>query len=97
MQGTKRRLSEIEDNITKNKFNNMEQEITDNFKVVLPVENSQLQTGAFKCIAILPGLGFYDDSSDSDCSSDEQESDCKQRKLDILGRQIVEPKTKEDN
>ncbi|KAK2576988.1 hypothetical protein KPH14_011950 [Odynerus spinipes] len=27
-------------------------------------------TGGMKCIGILPGLGSYDDSTDSDCSSD---------------------------
>ncbi|KAK0180866.1 hypothetical protein PV327_003203 [Microctonus hyperodae] len=34
-------------------------------------------TPGMKCIGILPGLGSYDDSSDSDCSSEsEHEHDC---------------------
>ncbi|XP_011494978.1 PREDICTED: protein FAM192A [Ceratosolen solmsi marchali] len=87
MQGTKRRLSEVENSITENKLDDSQ----------CFVKNPQLETGALKCIAILPGLGSYDNSSDSECSSDEQESECKQIKLDILGRQILEPKAKEDN
>lgn len=43
--------------------------------------------GAMKCIGILPGLGCYNDSSESDYSSDsETEHNC--TKMDMLGRKI---------
>ncbi|XP_063987314.1 PSME3-interacting protein [Diachasmimorpha longicaudata] len=45
---------------------------------------------AFKCIGILPGLGFYNDSSDSDCNSD-SEPETGRPKYDILGRKITIP------
>ena len=42
-----------------------------------------------KCIGILPGLGSYEDSSDSDNSSNtDEEIDCGKKKYDILGRII---------
>lgn len=45
-------------------------------------------TPGMKCIGILPGLGSYDDSSESDCSSEsEHEHDC--NKYDLLGRKIT--------
>ena len=60
-------------------------------------ENSELQTGALKCIGILPGLGSYEDSSDSDCSSDsDEEPVCHKQKIDILGRPILPPKENND-
>ncbi|KAI4500684.1 hypothetical protein M0802_004276 [Mischocyttarus mexicanus] len=53
-------------------------------------------TGGMKCIGILPGLGSYDDSSDSDCSSDtDQDPESIQSKYDLLGREIVTVKDKE--
>lgn len=53
-------------------------------------------TGGMKCIGILPGLGSYDDSSDSDCSSDtDQDPELNQSKYDLLGRKIEAPKDKE--
>ncbi|XP_032683364.1 PSME3-interacting protein isoform X2 [Odontomachus brunneus] len=49
-----------------------------------------------KCIGILPGLGTYEDSSDSDCSSDtDQETEPCPSKYDILGRKIKQSKDKE--
>lgn len=53
-------------------------------------------TGGMKCIGILPGLGSYDDSSDSDCSSDtDQDPELNQSKYDLLGRKIEAAKDKE--
>lgn len=51
--------------------------------------DSQPATG-MKCIGILPGLGSYDDSSDSDCSSSDSdhEHDTCHTKYDLLGRKI---------
>lgn len=49
-----------------------------------------------KCVGILPGLGTYEDSSDSDCSSDtDQEAEPCPSKYDILGRKIKQMKDKE--
>lgn len=42
-----------------------------------------------KCIGILPGLGSYEDSSDSECSSDtDQDPEPNHSKYDLLGREI---------
>ena len=45
-----------------------------------------------KCIGILPGLGSYDDSSDSDRSSSDSEHGFHNVKYDLVGRKILEPK-----
>lgn len=51
-------------------------------------------TGGMKCIGILPGLGSYDDSTDSDGSSDtDQDPELNQPKYDLLGRKIVDKVT----
>lgn len=109
-QATKRKLSETEDeNAVKKSEDKTDEKSEDTpskqlrkgsiTEVTLPADNPELQIGALKCVAILPGLGSYDDSSDSDCSSDSEEesSGCQQQKLDILGRQIVPPAQKEAN
>lgn len=45
------------------------------------------KNSGLKCIGILPGLGTYEDSSDSDCSSDtDQETEPNPIKYDMLGR-----------
>ncbi|XP_078034324.1 PSME3-interacting protein [Augochlora pura] len=45
--------------------------------------------GGMKCIGILPGLGSYEDSSGSDCSSDtDQDPEPNHSKYDLLGREI---------
>lgn len=47
-----------------------------------------IEQSGLKCIGILPGLGsYYDDSSDSDCSSD-SEIEHGHVKYDLLGRKI---------
>ncbi|XP_003700761.1 PSME3-interacting protein isoform X2 [Megachile rotundata] len=49
-----------------------------------------------ECIGILPGLGSYEDSSDSDCSSDtDQDPEPNHSKYDLLGRKIEVLKDKE--
>lgn len=49
----------------------------------------QSQDVGLKCIGILPGLGSYKDSSDSDCSSDtDQDPELNQSRYDLLGRKI---------
>lgn len=49
---------------------------------------------ALTCIGILPGIGFYTESS-SECSSDSECEQCPKPQVDILGRKIVK-KSKED-
>lgn len=51
------------------------------------VTNSNHMQGALTCIGILPGMGCYDDSSESDVSSD-SEAEHGSCKIDILGRKI---------
>lgn len=49
-----------------------------------------------KCIGILPGLGNYEDSSDSEFSSDtDQYPEPNHSKYDLLGRKIKILKDKE--
>lgn len=50
--------------------------------------------GGMKCIGILPGLGSYQHSSDSEASSDTDE-EIEQPKYDLLGRKIKSSKDKE--
>lgn len=60
------------------------------------VNNSNsLDKGLLKCIAILPGLGVYADSSDSEASSDSEDDLADQLfrdKLDLLGRKAHKKK-----
>lgn len=50
------------------------------------------ETSGLKCIGILPGLGSYDDSSDSVSSSDtDQDPEPNHSKYDLLGRKIEPP------
>lgn len=64
---------------------NTEDNVTKSIEREINVNDRNMQ-----CIGILPGLGFYANSSDSDCSSDtDEEQDRKKMKYDILGRQIV--------
>ncbi|XP_026829521.1 PSME3-interacting protein isoform X2 [Ooceraea biroi] len=60
------------------------------------VLNKVSQGTGLKCIGILPGLGTYEDSSDSDCTSDtDQETEPSSSKYDMLGRKIKTLKDKE--
>ncbi|XP_016947255.1 PSME3-interacting protein [Drosophila biarmipes] len=47
--------------------------------------------GALKCIAVLPGIGSYTESSDSEASTDEEEPDTCSR-TDLCGRKIPKKK-----
>ncbi|KAF7266440.1 hypothetical protein GWI33_020233 [Rhynchophorus ferrugineus] len=53
---------------------------------------------ALKCVAILPGLGCYEDSSSDENSSDSDNSEIETRsRIDLLGRKIIQvAKTTED-
>lgn len=58
-------------------------------------KNITNETG-MKCIGILPGLGTYEDSSDSECSSDtDEDPEPNHSKYDLLGRKIKILKDKE--
>jgi len=61
----------------------------------IPNQVNNIYSG-LKCIGILPGLGTYDNSSDSDCSSDtDQETEPNPSVYDMLGRKIETLKDKE--
>lgn len=68
----------------------------------MPAENStptvginttKHDTGGLKCIAILPGIGSYSESSDSEASSDIDDHDHDKISLvDLCGRKITKKK-----
>ncbi|KYN07133.1 hypothetical protein ALC62_01941 [Cyphomyrmex costatus] len=59
--------------------------------------NANYLYSGLKCIGILPGLGTYNNSSDSDCSSDtDQETEPNPTVYDMLGRKIKSLKDKEE-
>lgn len=61
------------------------------------LSSSDGYSSGLKCIGILPGLGTYDNSSDSDCSSDtDQETEPNPSIYDMLGRKIKTLKDKEE-
>lgn len=106
VKGTKRKLSSSEDDAdTIKKKEHTSCEPTPNTsshesdkqnddKVVNPVASNGYS--GLKCIGILPGLGTYDNSSDSDCSSDtDQETEPNPSMYDMLGRKIKILKEKE--
>ncbi|XP_066588722.1 PSME3-interacting protein isoform X2 [Prorops nasuta] len=102
-RGTKRKQSSLDDSANKDfaeeeKSENLNKSIAENsacepddtVKTRIIDSSYNSQTGALKCIGILPGLCSYDDSSDSDCSSDtDQDPDLNAIKYDLLGRQII--------
>lgn len=45
--------------------------------------------GGLQCVGILPGLGNYDASSDSESSCSSEEIEAPQKKYDLLGRELV--------
>ena len=49
-------------------------------------------TGVIKCIGVLPGMGCYDDSSSDDSSNSDVEDVSPAKKVDLLGRKIVQKK-----
>ncbi|KAH8400767.1 hypothetical protein KR009_000805 [Drosophila setifemur] len=51
----------------------------------------KLDQGAMKCIAILPGIGSYTESSDSEVSTDSDEPDLCTR-TDLCGRKVLKKK-----
>lgn len=84
-KGTKRKHSDSEDEET---AQHSETRIPSEDKIEEPVIGTVSSSG-LKCIGILPGLGSYDNSSDSDCSSDtDQEPEQNSCKFDLLGRKI---------
>lgn len=52
-----------------------------------PATTNGSQNTGLKCVAILPGLGYYGDSSSDENSSD-SEIESKPNKIDLLGRKI---------
>ncbi|EDW48318.1 PSME3-interacting protein [Drosophila sechellia] len=99
-QGIKRKNGELPttSKVAKITENEVEQAAT-NEATKEPVDkttNTTLTTnkynqGALKCIAILPGIGSYTESSDSEASTDEEEPSICSR-TDLCGRKIPKKK-----
>ncbi|XP_030763421.1 PSME3-interacting protein [Sitophilus oryzae] len=54
-------------------------------------QGGNVNGSALKCVAILPGLGCYDDSSSDEDSSASDNSEIESRsRMDLLGRKIIE-------
>ncbi|XP_076625072.1 PSME3-interacting protein [Colletes latitarsis] len=99
IQGVKRKLStdDSKDVLENEDCQVNEQKVTENVESEVnllnnvPLESKTImnEIGGMKCIGILPGLGSYEDSSDSDCSSDtDQDSEPNHPKYDFLGREV---------
>ncbi|XP_018571248.1 protein FAM192A [Anoplophora glabripennis] len=87
----KRKLSDGENNIKPNEpeAKQIKQDIeeTDDNKISNGNADVMPKSG-LKCVAILPGLGFYEDSSSDENSSDSEIEINICKKVDILGRKI---------
>ncbi|XP_034946977.1 PSME3-interacting protein isoform X2 [Chelonus insularis] len=68
-KGVKRKLSETQSDEKPSTENKTEED----------EKERKHPTVGMKCIGILPGLGPYNDSSDSDCSSDSEHDECDNR------------------
>ncbi|XP_037948146.1 PSME3-interacting protein [Teleopsis dalmanni] len=56
-------------------------------RTLLNINTNEFDKGNFKCIGILPGIGRYNESSDSEISSDSNdEPDATESKYDLVGR-----------
>ncbi|XP_050453920.1 PSME3-interacting protein isoform X1 [Cataglyphis hispanica] len=107
LKGIKRKLSSTDaDTMKKKELHASCEQATDtsnlesdkqNDKNILNQVNKSNGYSGLKCIGILPGLGTYDNSSDSDCSSDtDQETEPNPSIYDMLGRKIKPCKDKEE-
>lgn len=100
-RGVKRKLSDESKDTSKKEDCEINEQIAaeceSTFKDdTLEHKNITSETGGMKCIGILPGLGSYEDSSDSECSSDtDQDPEPSHSKYDLLGRKIKLLKDKE--
>lgn len=106
-KGIKRKLSPSEDGADTSKKKELHTACEPAADTSLPSLESDKQNdetvpdqvdtnSGLKCIGILPGLGTYDNSSDSDCSSDtDQETEPNPSVYDMLGRKIKLLKDKE--
>lgn len=60
---------------------------------VMSIKTSKYDVGSLKCIAILPGIGSYTDSSDSEASTDAEDHDHEKCSLvDLCGRKLSKKK-----
>ncbi|CAG9862109.1 unnamed protein product [Phyllotreta striolata] len=81
-ESQKRKLSESENDHSPTKRSSVEA------SEEKPMRNQAAPDTGLKCIAILPGIGCYDDSSsDDDSSESDVDSRCV-RKIDLLGRKV---------
>ncbi|XP_028136105.1 PSME3-interacting protein isoform X1 [Diabrotica virgifera virgifera] len=90
-ENQKRKIDEIdnseETNVKEQAIIDVDDKSTKNTQT--PVAEEASNTG-LKCVAILPGIGCYQDSSsDNDDSSDSDDEPSPCRQIDLLGRKIV--------
>ncbi|XP_055903385.1 PSME3-interacting protein [Eupeodes corollae] len=55
-------------------------------KLPISITTNQFDKGNFKCTAILPGIGPYNDTSDSEMSSDSEDEPQTYTQYDLVGR-----------
>ncbi|XP_062129632.1 PSME3-interacting protein [Drosophila sulfurigaster albostrigata] len=86
-QGIKRRNGEIP---TTSKVAKLEQTAVSSTETTT---DTQHDVGGLRCIAILPGIGSYTESSDSEASTDTDDLDQDKNSLvDLCGRKIIKKK-----
>ncbi|CAG9820354.1 unnamed protein product [Phaedon cochleariae] len=61
-----------------------------------PGDTMMPSNATIECVAILPGLGFYKDSSSEDNSSESEEESCPVARRDLCGRKIEIVKSHSD-
>ncbi|EDW60358.1 PSME3-interacting protein [Drosophila virilis] len=92
-QGIKRKNGELP---TTSKVSKTEQETPAEksaAQATISINTTKHDVGALKCIAILPGIGSYTESSDSEASTDTDDHDHDKNSLvDLCGRKILKKK-----
>lgn len=92
-QGIKRKNGELP---TTSKVSKTEQETTAEKSIApatISINTTKHDVGGLKCIAILPGIGSYTESSDSEASTDTDDHDHDKNSLvDLCGRKILKKK-----
>ncbi|XP_073823763.1 PSME3-interacting protein [Musca autumnalis] len=71
-----------------------------NSRCLTTIKTNELDAGHFKCVAILPGLGPYNESSDSEISSgsEDEPHGCDDNcKFDLVGRKNEKKKHNQDD
>ncbi|TDG40323.1 hypothetical protein AWZ03_013252 [Drosophila navojoa] len=92
-QGIKRKNGELPTSSSKASKTKLNTSIEKTASLAVSPQSSKHDVGSLKCIAILPGIGSYTESSDSEGSSDTEEHDHDKSSLaDLCGRKIIKKK-----